>query len=216
MLSLLPDETDSSRRSRSSPQRKQVEPDAETDALVALHHWLLAEDSKADMKLFPKLPQKHFVHLWKTLHDMFLEPSGNPAVVDFDVQRLYHAVSLVGTLLLQIGEVGQKVKREKAAKGQVQDREEGEKEIKESVEELLADAIDEVEEKEERSKVTDDSDWSVTFEQFLASVLNESVLVDYFDRKIDLRIGLEKINLGRLTRQESNPATTAGSSVFYV
>ncbi len=30
------------------------------------------------------------------------------------------------------------------------------------------------------------SDWSITFEQFLASVLNESALVNFFDQRVDI------------------------------
>ena len=65
------------------------------------------------MRNVPHLPQKHFIHLWRTLHDVFLVQSDNSAVIDCDIQKLYHATSVVGTLLLQIGEVGQKVKNEK-------------------------------------------------------------------------------------------------------
>jgi len=30
------------------------------------------------------------------------------------------------------------------------------------------------------------ADWSITFEQFLASVLNESALVNFFDQRVDI------------------------------
>ncbi len=30
------------------------------------------------------------------------------------------------------------------------------------------------------------TDWSITFEQFLASVLNESALVNFFDQRVDI------------------------------
>lgn len=32
----------------------------------------------------------------------------------------------------------------------------------------------------------DTIDWSITFEQFLASVLNESSLVNFFEQKVDV------------------------------
>lgn len=44
------------------------------------------------------LLQEQFIQLWKTLYDMF---GDHP-----DEQGLYHAIATVGTLLLEIGEVG--------------------------------------------------------------------------------------------------------------
>ncbi len=119
---------------------------------------------------------------------MFLETptkSDNASVVkadDFDVQKLYHSVSVVGTLLLQIGEVGQRVTSE----------------TKEN----------------KKISLENDKDWSITFQQFLASFLNESCLVDFFESKVDLSAGLKKLNQVRLQRQESIPLMS--KSVFYV
>ena len=89
----------------------------------SLHIWLLnknsccSQNNKAEMKSLPVLPQKNFIHLWRSLHDVFLVQSDNSAVVDCDIQKLYHATSVVGTLLLQIGEVGQKLLNEKREGG---------------------------------------------------------------------------------------------------
>ena len=107
--------------------------EGDTASLRSLHDWLLRQDSKAEMKKLPVLPRKHFIQLWHTLHDFF-------ASNDTHSQQLYNSVSVVGTLLLQIGEVGQKLKN-------------------------------------------DDEGWSITFEQFIVSVLNESDLVEYFEKK---------------------------------
>jgi hypothetical protein len=36
------------------------------------------------------------------------------------------------------------------------------------------------------SSSTSGGDWFITFEQFLASVLNESALVNFFDQRVDI------------------------------
>lgn len=160
--------------------------------LKALNKILFNSESKTDMKKFPPLPQKNFIHLWKTLHDMFLQPSSNPAMVDFNIENLYHSVSIVGTLLLQIGEVGQKVQSSSQAQEELGN-------TLPKLPNLPAEPIE---------------NWSISFEQFLASVLNESVLVDYFDRKIPIQLGLDKMNSNRLMRQDS--ISLVNRSVFYV
>lgn len=148
------------------------------------------------MKTLPSLPQKNFIHLWRTLHDMFLQQSSCSALVDFDVQKLYDSVSVVGTLLLQIGEVGQRVKRSMSKQA-------------------IKDSGDDVGENPKGdSKEEDDNNWSITFEQFIASFLNESCLVEYFDRKIDIVEGLRNLEKIKLLHRESVPLKS--NSVFYV
>ena len=150
------------------------------------------------MKTLPSLPQKNFIHLWRTLHDMFLQQSSCTALVDFDVQKLYDSVSVVGTLLLQIGEVGQRVKRSISKQA-----------IKES-----EDDVGDNPKTEEDSKKEDDNNWSITFEQFIASFLNESALVEYFDRKIDIVDGINNLEKIKLLHRDSVPLKS--NSVFYV
>ena len=41
---------------------------------------------------------------------------------------------------------------------------------------------------EEKSANPYDSNWSITFEQFLASILTEPALVDHFSEKVDLQV----------------------------
>ena len=172
--------------------------DAETTSLGSLHSWLFRQESKSQMKTLPSLPQKNFIHLWRTLHDMFLQQSSCSALVDFDVQKLYDSVSVVGTLLLQIGEVGQRVKRSISKQA-----------IKES-----GDGFDEEQKTEEDSKEEDDNNWSITFEQFIASFLNEACLVEYFDQKIDIVEGIRNLEKIKLQHRESVPLKS--NSVFYV
>ena len=141
----------------------------------------------------PTLPQSHFVHLWKTLQDMFhSQPPPNSGAsatlsVEAENDKLVHSVSVVLTSLLQIGEVGHRVTR--SASGNV---------------------------KLENKKLEEETDWSVTFQQFLACFLNESTLVDFFDQKIDLVEKLQELSAAKMQRQESVPLTQQSNSVFYV
>ena len=49
-----------------------------------------------------------------------------------------------------------------------------------------------------------DSDWSISFEQCIASVLTEQPLVEYFERKVDITEDIAKMRNRRLsTRQQS-------------
>ncbi|KAJ8299441.1 hypothetical protein KUTeg_023501 [Tegillarca granosa] len=57
-------------------------------------------DSKAEYKDVPRLTQVQFIQLWKTLYDLFSDNSKE--------QELYHSIAAVGTLLLEIGEVGKR------------------------------------------------------------------------------------------------------------
>ena len=41
---------------------------------------------------------------------------------------------------------------------------------------------------EEKSAKPYDDNWSITFEQFLASILTEPALVDHFSEKVDLQV----------------------------
>lgn len=51
-----------------------------------------------------------------------------------------------------------------------------------------------------------DTDWSISFEQFLASMLTESALVTYFERPVNLHDAIDKTRNRRLLmRQQSAP-----------
>ena len=41
---------------------------------------------------------------------------------------------------------------------------------------------------EEKGEKPYDNNWSITFEQFLASILTEPALVDHFSEKVDLKV----------------------------
>ena len=80
--------------------------DCDSDILKVLHDKFF--DMSATSKL-PKLPREYFVHLWKNLHDLI--EFGNLKDTTMEGRdQMYQSITCVGTLLLQIGEVGQRVK----------------------------------------------------------------------------------------------------------
>ena len=232
-------------------------------------------------KKLPALPRKNFLHLWRTLHNLFeynvfnasnlglvgdngrtdLNSDNVHLHIPYDAEdsssgdktlqdQIYQSITMVGTILLQIGEVGQRVKetqlkeqqnehkrrvsRSKSGddktttnndeqtsidcdsyasmipasyscydiltsqqdidssndnsvsndSGNVIDTEQTEKQNTKADHEDLGATKHFSKEKSEA--IVDLDDWSITFEQFLASILNESCLVNFFDRKIDI------------------------------
>ena len=119
-------------------------------------------------------------------------------------QRLYHSVSVVGTLLLQvdlvdlhshnscpcqIGEVGQQFSGKNLASGS--EKEElppGLVSLQEVVQ--LGGGDEELASKKngKREDLGEEGGWSITFEQFYASILTEPSLVDNFSQRTDIEV----------------------------
>ena len=240
----------------------------------------VSESRKSNLKKkLPPLPRKHFLHLWRTLHNLFEYNLFNTSNIskhgdnfqhesntdnlllhmtsindefgcrDKTIQdQLYQSITMVGTILLQIGEVGQRVKetqlkekiqeqkrfsRSKSGDDKTENRGmDDTNEVKDSFVGMVPssyscyDILGSQEEHQsstdnpasykesikndkdnnsssnidsekgktygrkddsnDKSFLIDPDDWSITFEQFLASILNESCLVAFFDQKIDI------------------------------
>lgn len=134
------------------------------------------------------MSQREFIQFCKTLYSMFHE--------DPEENNLYQAIATVTTLLLQIGEVGQR----SSSSGSCS---------QESGEELRAGAAspgqDSVFADMDARKNPQDSrvfpeasegDWTVSLEHILASLLTEQSLVNFFEKPLDIKSKLEnaKIN----------------------
>ena len=98
--------------------------------------------------------------------------------------EMYHAAATVSTLLLKLGEVTRKFLNTSSdantntttAKKQEQSNEQKEK--------LLLDNA--TFDKKSIASTEDSKNWSITFEQLIASLLTDNLLVQYFDAKYDL------------------------------
>lgn len=130
-------------------------------------------------------------------------------------ESMYHSITKICTLLLQTGEVGQRVKDAEAI---VRSRS---IEYEDSPEEstlpyqpvcLASVSSYDLSAVLKEQKESDNYDWSVTYEQFLANVMSEECLVDFFDRQIDLMTKLKAFGDIKMKRQESVPVS---KSVFY-
>ncbi|XP_019713784.1 TBC1 domain family member 9B isoform X2 [Hippocampus comes] len=163
-----------------------------------LRMWAKEKEPKQEsIKDLPRMNQEQFIELCKTLYNMFSE--------ERDEQQLYHAIATVASLLLRIGEVGKKFNNgDKTGAGRraaspptaelsPDDRPEeaaGEEETGDDASASSHSTMsDDGDERPTRRRLGGcaDADWSVTFEQVLASVLTEPALVDYFERKRDIR-----------------------------
>ncbi|EGI61255.1 TBC1 domain family member 9, partial [Acromyrmex echinatior] len=163
----------------------------EVQSMGSLRSMIASKDSPLDLKTVPKMSQGHFIALWKTLYDMF------PAQPE--EQETYHCIASIGTLLLQLGDVGKKFYIEK---------EESEDSLL-----LAASAAQQASSVVERSpdrngnpsSITSsaDPDWSITVEQFLASALTGQAIVDFFSKRTDLMEAMTTLKNRRFNRVHS-------------
>ncbi|XP_058040812.1 TBC1 domain family member 8 isoform X2 [Ahaetulla prasina] len=150
----------------------------------------LAKDTKAEKEL-PKMSQREFIQFCKTLYSMFHE--------DPEENELYQAIATVTTLLLQIGEVGQR----SSSSGSDDFSEDFQTEASTSEQDqVFTDTV----------KISKNvpspaaGDWIVSFEQILASLLTEQSLVNFFEKSLELK---PKLETAKLT--QCNPKSSGGS-----
>lgn len=147
----------------------------------------LAKEKDKTEKELPKMSQREFIQFCKTLYSMFHE--------DPEENELYQAIATVTTLLLQIGEVGQR----SSSSGSCS---------QECSEELQASAPSPEQDSVfvETGKPPQDprafpeageGDWTVSLEHILASLLTEQSLVNFFERPLNIKSKLENAKLNQ-------------------
>ncbi|XP_034948646.1 TBC1 domain family member 9 [Chelonus insularis] len=184
----LNDDTD--RLSRSISMNSQQGESWENQSMGSLRSLIDCKESPLEFKTVPKMSQRHFIALWKTLYDMF------PAQPED--QDVYHSIATIGTLLLQLGDVGKKF---------YVDREESEDSL------LLASDTQIKGTKFERSpdrngnpssiSSSTDPDWAITVEQFLASALNGAPITEFFSKRANLSEAIATLRNRRFNRVHS-------------
>ncbi|KFO91761.1 TBC1 domain family member 9B, partial [Buceros rhinoceros silvestris] len=143
-----------------------------------LRMWAKEKESKKEtIKDLPKMSQEQFIELCKTLYNMFSE--------DPVEQELYHAIATVASLLLRIGEVGKKFSSRPMRKSE----DTGSLQCEDIADDTVLVGC-EGSSSATRYGSTIDTDWSISFEQILASMLTETALVNYFEKKVNI---LQKI-----------------------
>uniref|UniRef100_H0XBC4 TBC1 domain family member 9 n=1 Tax=Otolemur garnettii TaxID=30611 RepID=H0XBC4_OTOGA len=147
----------------------------------------LAKEKDKTEKELPKMSQREFIQFCKTLYSMFHE--------DPEENNLYQAIATVTTLLLQIGEVGQR----SSSSGSCS---------QECLEELQASAPSPEQDSvfADTGKTPQDSqafpaeaegDWTVSLEHILASLLTEQSLVNFFEKPLDMKSKLQNAKLNQ-------------------
>lgn len=207
------------------------------NALESFHSSMLQDSNiKSDFRNIPRMNQEQFIQAWKTLYDMFTNSS--------DEQKMYHSIATVGTLLLQIGEVGKEfymkkddsqdslltisnnssefstptnenqrllAKSDPTSPSSPLDAENMSSQFSNSSAPVLHVAEKPKDQSTEEQSASDSSNdtskpdqwWSITFEQFLASVLTEAPLSDFFEKKVDVCSAIEKLKQRKIERQLS-------------
>ncbi|XP_026276184.1 TBC1 domain family member 9 [Frankliniella occidentalis] len=158
---------------------------------------LLMEEKETRIKSFPKMSQPHFIALWKTLYDIFqTEPED---------QETYHSIATIGTLLLQLGDVG---KRFQADRDESCDSLVSATLPTQGAESQILKAADpngneNAEPKQVKPSISGDPQWVITLEQFLASALTGNPITNYFSKRINVTEEISKIRKRRFERTQS-------------
>nr|XP_015219607.1 PREDICTED: TBC1 domain family member 8 [Lepisosteus oculatus] len=141
---------------------------------------LAKEKEKVTEKPLPMMNQREFIQFCKTLYSMFQgEPNEN---------ELFQAIATVTSLVLQIGEAGQRGRTSETAE---------EREAVGSAQTPEGPPEDPVRVDGEKTALAQaEGGWSVTFEQILASLLTEQSIFNFFEKPLDLKakIGSARLN----------------------
>ncbi|XP_067842324.1 TBC1 domain family member 8 isoform X2 [Heptranchias perlo] len=139
----------------------------------------LVKRKKEATKDLSLMNQREFIQFCKTLYSMFRE--------DPEENNLYQAIATVTTLLLQIGEVGQRI-RSSGSMSELPSTSSEESKVLTPTD--AADAVFgevDVSPKNNPPAEPGEDDWNVSFEQILASLLTEQCLVNFFEKLVTIK-----------------------------
>uniref|UniRef100_A0A673A420 TBC1 domain family member 8B n=1 Tax=Sphaeramia orbicularis TaxID=375764 RepID=A0A673A420_9TELE len=174
---------------RKSPERGR----GKVDLQAYLKQWqneiLKKEETIKDL---PRINQTQFIQFSKTLYNIF---HGDP-----EEESLYRAVAHVTSLLLRMEEVGRRLQEPSSPA-------ETSKSAHVSGEESSAEDASTTPESSDTSSPHNSQDaasdlteveWSFSFEQVLASLLNEPAIVGFFERPVDIQTKLAQAKAAQL------------------
>jgi hypothetical protein len=123
-----------------------------------------------------------FIAFWRIIYNLFTGLENEA--------EMYQSSAKVSTLLLKLGEVSRKLKSSDNKDRSTSNIEVAEEKIPESDMVYIKESDLELEETNETSKMSsqanDSKQWFISFEQLIASLLNDDFLVNYFDAKYDI------------------------------
>uniref|UniRef100_A0A8C6P6M2 TBC1 domain family member 8B n=1 Tax=Nothobranchius furzeri TaxID=105023 RepID=A0A8C6P6M2_NOTFU len=179
---------------RKSPERGRGKVDLQTYLKQWQNEILRKEETIKDL---PRINQSQFIQFSKTLYNIF---HGDP-----EEETLYRAVAHVTSLLLKMEEVGRRLQEPSSPP-----------EATKPARTTTPAAVEESSTTEEASTTPESSDtcsshsnqeavsnlthteWSFSFEQVLASLLNEPTIVSFFERPVDIQTKLGKARATQL------------------
>ncbi|XP_019719908.1 TBC1 domain family member 8B isoform X1 [Hippocampus comes] len=170
---------------KKSPERGR----GKVDLQAYLKQWqneiLRKEETIKDL---PRINQAQFIQFSKTLYNIF---HGDP-----EEESLYRAVAHVTSLLLRMEEVGRRLQEPSSPPASLKPNPaDGEDEAP------LTPKNSDTPSPQEAGPDLSGADWSFSFEQVLASLLNEPEIVSFFDRHVDIqsRVKLAQVAQLKLT-----------------
>uniref|UniRef100_A0A8C5MDQ0 TBC1 domain family member 8 n=1 Tax=Leptobrachium leishanense TaxID=445787 RepID=A0A8C5MDQ0_9ANUR len=143
------------------------------------------KDKKAEIEL-PTMTQREFIQFCKTLYSIFhTDPEEND---------LYQAIATVTTLLLQIGEVGQRFSSSGSNSEEFHsvDSESGASCSDQDC--VFSDTV-KTSSHSLQSLTLTEPDWAVSYEHILASLLTEQSLVNFFEKPHEIKPKLESVKI---------------------
>ncbi|XP_028923081.1 TBC1 domain family member 8B [Ornithorhynchus anatinus] len=132
-----------------------------------------------NVKDLPRMDQLQFIQFSRTLYNLF---HGDP-----EEELLYRSVAVVTSLLLKMEEVGRKLH------SPLSPAEDPSAEAGERLQDTTIQQATKV-----LASPREEHEWSFAFEQILASLLNEPVLVRFFEKPIDVKAKLEQAKSSQL------------------
>ncbi|XP_044526371.1 TBC1 domain family member 8 isoform X2 [Gracilinanus agilis] len=156
----------------------------------------LAKEKDKTEKELPKMSQREFIQFCKTLYSMFHE--------DPEENDLYQAIATVTTLLLQIGEVGQRSSSSGSCSDEYMEDIQTEGSASTSDQDSVFTDVGKMPHRYSQALSMTEGDWTVSLEHILASLLTEQSLVNFFEKPLDIKSKLEnaKINQYSLKTNE--------------
>ncbi|KAJ2952626.1 hypothetical protein O0L34_g6956 [Tuta absoluta] len=135
----------------------------------------------------PPLPRAHFLQLLQALHALTVHD-----------QRAYEAVVSAGTLLLQLGELGTQRRPEMGREISCDSLFLAAAAKQPPLPELdpngnTAEPVEQPKEQSPPKEIEPEHEWSISLEQFLATVLNEAPLEAFFNEKVSILPQLEAL-----------------------
>uniref|UniRef100_A0A3B3BG25 TBC1 domain family member 8B n=1 Tax=Oryzias melastigma TaxID=30732 RepID=A0A3B3BG25_ORYME len=156
------------------------------------------------IKDLPRINQTQFIQLSKTFYNIF---HGHP-----EEESLYRAIAHVTSLLLRMEEVGRRLQEpsspsesEKAA---------GTSPAEDSSTEqgaVTPESCDSSHNSQDAGSELSDTEWSFSFEQVLASLLNEPTIVDFFDRPLNVQTKLGQARAAQLKLKANKGKDSKGN-----